>query len=300
MIHEIALRLRQQLENELDQQCAMQHDPLTKMKMALKLTRDAMAKLKLHFSETKFKDRAEEIPIFKIIKPSFYQWNIYYTELYYLESGLLNGDIAKTQTFLEAELSYINRFFKQYAFLYQYYLLGADEMDNLYFVRGEQTQSVLLPNVPELEPEFSTSCDYLFSKFMAYEKLKGWILERLTVLKSKAVDPQQLLNLLPADEMHWTGDTIDLAEIGLGLYHTGKLNSGKAGLGEIFRWLEEHLHVSIGVPAKRMAELKRRKRLSRTRFLNEMRDNLNRRMDSDDEYVPTGKKKDNSTFSSDD
>lgn len=293
MIVEISKRLRQQLELDLEQQCAAAQEPLTKMKCAIRLVRAAVLKLKQHFIEMG-PQKADEIAVFKSIKPSFYQWHIYYTELYHLECGMLGGDADKALAFLEVELLFAERFFKQYAFLYQYYLLGADEMDNIYFVRGERTQSLLLPNVPELDPEFSTSCDYLFSKFMAYEKLKAWILERLALLKKQPVDPQRILNILPAGDMQWTGDTIDLAEIGLGIYHTGKLNNGKAGLGEIFRWLEEHLKVSIGVPAKRMAELKRRKRLSRTRYLNEMRDSLNFRMDSEDEYVPTGRKKDNS------
>jgi hypothetical protein len=157
----------------------------------------------------------------------------------------------------------------------------------------------LLPEVPDLDPEFSTSCDYLFSKFKALEALKDWLLERLLLLRKKNIDPQSLSGNIRTGEMNWTGDTIDLAEIGLGFYHTGKLNNGTAGLGEIFRWLEETFHVNIGVPAKRFAELRKRKRLSRTRYLNEMRDSLNLKMENEDEYIPTGKKKNNSAINDD-
>jgi hypothetical protein len=300
MIQEISNRLLKQLENDLEQTCSQVKDPLQRLAAVLKLIREALKRLRAHVNDLKFKDKSEEIPIFKYIKPSFYQWQIYYTELYNLETNLPHGDAEKQGSFLEQELLYIERFFRQYAFLYQYYKLNAMELDSLYFVRGADMQSVLLPEVPDLDPEFSTSCDYLFSKFRAFEALKDWVLQRLLLLKKKNIDPQLLAGSLQVGDMNWTGDTIDLAEVGLGFYHTGKLNNGTAGLGEIFRWLEETFHVNIGVPAKRFAELRKRKRLSRTRYLNEMRDSLNLKMENEDEYIPTGKKKSNSSINDDD
>jgi hypothetical protein len=300
MIQEISDRLLRQLENDLEQACSKINDPLQRFTTALKFIREALKRLRVHVNDLKFKDKAEEIPIFKYIKPSFYQWQIYYAELYNIEINLPYGDAEKQAGFLEEELGYIERFFRQYAFLYQYFRLNATELDNLYFVRGAEVQSILLPEVPDLDPEFSTSCDYLFSKFRAFEALKDWVMERLLLLKKKNIDPQQLSGGLKVGEMNWTGDTIDLAEVGLAFYHTGKLNNGTAGLGEIFRWLEDILHVNIGVPAKRFAELRKRKRLSRTRYLNEMRDSLNLKIENEDEYIPTGKKKNNSAINEDD
>jgi hypothetical protein len=299
MIQEISDRLLRQLENDLEQACSQVNDPLQRFTTALKFIREALKRLRVHVNDLKFKDKAEEIPIFKTIKPSFYQWQIYYAELYNIEINLPFGDAEKQAAFLEEELGYIERFFRQYAFLYQYFRLNATELDSLYFVRGAEVQSILLPEVPDLDPGFSTSCDYLFSKFRAFEALKGWVLERLLLLKKKNIDPQALSGGMQVGDMRWTGDTIDLAEVGLAFYHTGKLNNGTAGLGEIFRWLEDILHVNIGVPAKRFAELRKRKRLSRTRYLNEMRDSLNLKMENEDEYIPTGKKKNNSAINDD-
>lgn len=86
--------------------------------------------------------------------------------------------------------------------------------------------------------------------------------------------------------MNWTGDTINLAEIGIGIYHTKQLNNGTASLSDIFRWLEEKFQVNIGVPSKRLAELRRRKRLSRTRYLDEMKESVVQKLDKEDEYEP--------------
>lgn len=284
MIQEISNRLLSQLEKDLEQACFQFKDPFQRWTASLKLIRDALKKLKVHVDQHPFKDKTEEIPIFKYIKPAFYHWNIYYTELYEIETNLPKDDADKQIAALELELHYIARFFRQYAFLYQYYKLNADELDNIYFVRGAEPQNILLPNIPDLDPEFSTSCDYLFSKFKAFENLKEWITEKLLSLKRNPQTPYQ--PGADAGELHWTGDTINLAEIGIGIYHTVQVNNGSASIADIFKGLEETFHVSLGVPSKRVSELRRRKRLGRTQYLGEMQDSIDRKFDKENEYEP--------------
>jgi hypothetical protein len=140
MIQEISTRLLSQLENDLEKTYFQTKDPFQRWTSSLKLIRDALKKLKVHFDDHSFKDKTEEIPFFKYIKPAFYHWNIYYTELYEIESNLPKGDVSKQMEFLELELQYIARFFRQYAFLYQYYKLNAEELDNIYFIRGAESR----------------------------------------------------------------------------------------------------------------------------------------------------------------
>jgi hypothetical protein len=86
--------------------------------------------------------------------------------------------------------------------------------------------------------------------------------------------------------MYWTGDPINLGEIAHGIHLTGQLNNGTAGIAEIFRWLEDKLHVTLGKPAKKFAQIKKRKRLARTKYLDEMKDQINFKSDKADEYIP--------------
>lgn len=282
MLQEQNSRLLIQLEQDLEHLSFQNYEPLEKLTSALKLIRQALSKLKEFLGTHPFKNAHEQINFFKYIKPSFYQWQIYYTELYTIETGFPFGDTDKQIDYLNQELHYFERFFQQYAFLYQYYKLDADELDNIYFIRGEQVQSVLLPEVPDVNPGFATSCDYLFSKFKAVEKLKAWVIEKLLYLKKNPASPLQLST--DPEEMKWTGDTINLAEIGIGIYHTKQLNNGTATLTEIFRWLEDKLQVKIGIPSKRLSELRRRKRLSRTKYLDEMKESVVLKLDKDDEF----------------
>lgn len=232
-----------------------------------------------------FKDTQEQIDFFKYVKPSIYQWQIYHTELYTVETGFPLGDTEKQIAYLSQELRYTERFFQQYAFFYQYFKLDANELDNLYFIRGEEIQSVLITNMPDVNSGFSTSGDYLFSKFMAFEKLRNWLIEKMLYLKGNPANPLQLIS--EPDDLKWTGDTINLAEIGIGIYQTKQMNNGTATLAQIFRWLEEKLQVKIGVPSKRLSELRRRKRLSRTQYLDEMKENIIHKLDKEDEFDPS-------------
>jgi len=290
MFREISDRLLRQLEDDLEKAYFQTKDPFQRWTTSLKLIRDALKKLKLHFDECVFKDKTVEIPFFKYIKPSFYHWNIYYSELYEIEINLPKGDVTKQTQFLEQELQFIGRFFRQYAFLYQYYKLNADELDNIYFVRGARPQNILLSNIPDMDPEFSTSCDYLFSKFKAFESLRDWIIERIIELRKKPAAPYESGG--DTDALHWTGDTINLAEVGIGIYQTVQVNNGSASIADIFRALEETFHVNLGIPSKRVSELRRRKRLDRTQYLGEMRESIERKLDKEIEYDPNKGNKD--------
>jgi hypothetical protein len=284
MFREISDRLLRQLEDDLEKAYFQAKDPFQRWTTSLKLIRDALKKLKIHFDDHPFKDKTEEIRFFKYVKPGFYHWNIYYTELYEIESNLPKGEVSKQLEFLELELQFIARFFRQYAFLYQYYKLDAEELDAIYFIRGAEPQNILLPNIPELDPGFSTSCDYLFSKFKAYESLRDWLIEKVLGLKKHPATPIDIG--AEGGELQWTGDTINLAEVGIGIHQTVQVNNGSASIAEIFRALEEIFHVNLGIPSKRVSELRRRKRLDRTQYIGEMRDSIERKFDKENEYDP--------------
>ncbi len=286
MIQELSSKLLIQLEQELEQIACKSKDPLEKLTSALRPIRQALQKLKLYLNDHPFSNTVEEINFFKYIKPDFYCWQIYYTELYTIEAEMPFSDADKQTAYLEQELRYIERFFHQYQFHYQYYRLNATELDSLYFVRGVNVQSVLLPNVPDVDPSFSTSSDYLFSKIKAFEFLKEWIQERLLFLKKTPLTTYQMANDKDEEDLTWTGDTINLVEIGFAIYHTAQVNGGSASINSIFRWLEQKFHVTIGIPAKRFAEIRRRKRLSRTRYIDDMKDSIIRKLDKEDEYEP--------------
>lgn len=229
-----------------------------------------------------FKDNLEEIYFFKFEKPEYYALKIYEVTLF----GILNQRPVGTDEMLRVyyleELAFIARFFKQYAFLYEYYRSGFTQMDELLFLREGMAPDVLLPEFWELDPEFSTCGDYLFSKFIAYEGLREFILGELRIIEVRAL---AVASPLAGDKkwFDWTGEIINLVELGYAIYLSRQLGKDKASLTEIFRWLEVSFGVEIGIPANRFREIKRRKRLSRTHYLDHMRKVLLDYMNDEDD-----------------
>ena len=81
-------------------------------------------------------------------------------------------------------------------------------------------------------------------------------------------------------EMKWTGDAINIIEVAYGIWLTGQLNNGNATLTQIVKWLETNLKVTIGNIQSRFAEISSRKRLSPTKFLDQMKDAILKRIDN--------------------
>ncbi|TSJ36543.1 hypothetical protein FO440_22190 [Mucilaginibacter corticis] len=98
--------------------------------------------------------------------------------------------------------------------------------------------------------------DYVFAKFIAYEKIQFYLIEQLS--EKPAV--QKLV---------WTGDKVNLVELAYGIYHTHQI---KAEVSEIVEALSNAFNITItGDAAYRMnIDIKRRKVISPTRFLEEM------------------------------
>ena len=91
--------------------------------------------------------------------------------------------------------------------------------------------------------------DYRFAKYIAYERLRDVLLESLTnaQLAARIQRSTQDKKVL----FKWTGDAINLVELAYGIWLTGQLNHGNAGIAEIMLWLETNLQVNIGRPFRR-------------------------------------------------
>jgi len=289
MIRQTIETLEREMQLDLNRISAQVDEPLERLSQSLTLVQGALHKLKQHILDHGFHDPLEEIFFFKKVKPAFYCHMIYATEIYTIETGLPLADKQKERIFIEDELKYLDRYLNKYAFQYHYYKFNATELDLLYFTRNIKGQSLLVPNVPDLDPDFSTACDYLFSKFKAFDMLKEWLHAKMAGINEiNMIGAGNRSDGVPSD-LQWTGDRINLAELGYALYFTGQLNNGTAGVAQIFRWLEDKLKVNIGVPAKRFAEISARKRLSRTKYIDEMKDSILRKLDNEEGFNPTNR-----------
>lgn len=285
MLQSLTTRLHEQLEEDLDLIQAEEHDPLKRMSSSVCKVRKVLDELKEFVVNHPFGDKREEIHFFKQTKPGFLFHQFYHWNLYVLDHHKPCGTCEMLQSYYEQELDAIKRSFLRHRFLYDYYRRGMDQLDELYFLRDAEAQELLLPEAVALDPEFSTCGDMLFSKFMAHERLIKEILLRMNTLEHQSVITIDGTLSGEKRKLKWTGESINLVELGYGLYHSGQLNHGNASINDIFRWLEGQLEVSIGKPSRRLTEIKRRKRLSQTKYLDQMRDQLLQQIDEENAYL---------------
>jgi len=242
--------------------------PLKRFNGAVKITETALLEIK-HYLVAGQLSEQDEISIFKEVKPQ--------VEAFRIEEGLRFSILnykpmgtAKVQLkYLEEELVSLQSLFRRNAFYYQYYKNGFDELDHLFFMRGSGNLALPIPEIPDVEGDFSTPVSCLYSKFMGFERVQMFILREINKLKPFHGNGETPAN---ADEetLRWTGDVINIIEVAYGIWLTGQLNNGNATLSQIVRWLEGHLDVKLGNVQKRFTEMERRKRISTTKYLDQM------------------------------
>lgn len=274
-------QLLSKLEREMEK--FLELSPLERMRSELSAASQAMAELRAQVEKEGFGSETEEIEFFRSVKPRFQALLIFSTERYSMETGrpLVKG---KGMTkFLQSQLDYIDRFFALNGFFYQYYKLEARELDRLYFVRGARADGLVGVELPDLDPGFATIGDYLFSKFIALEKLRELVVGEMQV---PVLSGAGVVRSKKGRELRWTGDSCNLIELVYGIFDCRQVNNGEVDLSDLMDVFEQCFQINLSRYFRRFTEIKRRKSMSKTRFLDEMARVVNKRIEDGDAYVP--------------
>ena len=231
-----------------------------------------------------FSSRDEEVLFFKEIKPKFSSLLIFYSNVERIEMDKPEGGVAHLKGYYENELKAIKRFFDANRQIYAYYRSEDDYLDNQLFMRGVTDPPRWMCKIRvDQDERFSTAGDYMFARIMANEQIARYLESAISGLEFHPFTEDDI-------ETNWTGETINLLEIAYGVYCTAQVNHGKIGIGELVRKLEKVFNVNIGRPYRRFLEIKLRKRLSRTKYLDDMVNAVNKKIDDEDAYDPNDKK----------
>lgn len=264
---------------EMDRIIEENPDGFDRLAAVIVCVRKYLNALRGHIVKYGFQDDAEEIYCFKEAKPALLAWYIYHTEWYHILRRVPAGNAEVVNHYFLEEIRGVERYLEQVAFFCQYAKMKATELDSLCFIRGKSMDSILLPEMVEYDTEFSTYADHVFAKIKAYEMLKNALLEEVRL-------PDMGVNGV---DMRWTGDACNLVELIYGIYDTQQINHGKVELQEIVTWMEQGLKVNLSRFYRRFTEIKERKMISKTKFLDEMRDAILRRVDDDLKLKPKKK-----------
>jgi len=243
---------------------------LKRFNHAIRLVEDANGQLRTFLEEHSLSE-PEEIRFFKKIKPLIMSYGIEEGLIYNIFVNRTVGTEKDQLKYFEDELKAVQTTFRRNAFYYQYYRNDFAELDNVFFLRSATSLALPLPEVPMIEGENITPMSCLFARFMAFERLQIHILEQMNALRNGG-ELQAFRSTGDLSNIKWTGDIINLVELAYGLWLTGQLNNGNVTLTELVAWLEVHFGTNIGIIQKRFAEIERRKRISNTKYLDQMRD----------------------------
>jgi RteC protein len=285
MLLEFSETIYAQLEEELEQINGSMKKSVEKLSDAIFAVTGKMNALKKFINDHPFESEADEIDFFKLIKPRFYSWYVYLMEEQAILSAIPAGPDQAIRDYYIQELSFIKRHFTQNAFLYQYFLHEETVKDEEYFLRKNLVPAQLINGVLIIDPGFTTNEDYAFAKFRAYELLQRFILKRIKLLY-QTPDSVLLAELLTGNNRRWTGDKVNLIEIAYGIYYTGQMNDGKAEIGDVVSWLEDSLQIDLGRAYRKFVDIRRRKTLSYTKYLDEMRDSIHSKIEENNRYTP--------------
>ena len=275
-------KLHQELAEELAIYADLGALPVKRLSGALNATSAALQKIREYIETHPFENRQQEINFFKYLKPPVMAEKLYALEIYTIETNRPLVDEVSLRVFYEQELKYIRRFFMQHQFLYQYYQLDAVDLDQVFFVREAKPTDIIIPSTPELDPTFSTAADFLFAKFIAYEKVQDYLMDCLYG-QGKALQP---FRSKKGRLLEWTGDKSNLVELAYAIHDTMQINNGEVDISDIIDWLEQSLQVNLGRYYKRFSEMKMRKNVSRTRYLDFMVEMILKHMEEGDSFQP--------------
>jgi hypothetical protein len=101
--------------------------------------------------------------------------------------------------------------------------------------------------------------------------------QKLALLKKQAAKNQK--STTTTTTLKWTSTKVDLIELLYAIQASGVLNNGKTTLKELITYCENTFQISLGQYSKTYLEIRSRKSIDKTQFLNLLKTNLLKKID---------------------
>lgn len=252
---------------------------------ALELSRKYLVELKNEIIDQGFRNPQDEIDCFKSTKPKLHSELIYFRGILIAQQNLPIGSDEIKKTYLNDHLARFYIFFEENKEFIRYYRSEASHLDDQFFTREKaQLNKEYEVDFSEVDFRWNTGYDLILAKCLAFEKLEHQIrqeLFRISHMEESIFNP-----ILPQTNakriLKWTESKTALVELIYALHSTGALNNGQTDLKTITEVLQSTFQIELGDHYKIYHDLKSRK-IHRTKFLNNLIETLNKRMEADDE-----------------
>lgn len=272
-----------ELENHLNFISIEIDDPIELSEQAVNYILKTIEKLRKQLLKKEFKSQEEEINFFKNIKPRILSKLIYYNTVYKIETRKPHGGEKEVKKYLNNELGRLKRFFDNNLDFYRYYRTNSTYLDFKYFVRGKHDIKLSLDTFYfEADHRFTTSHDFIVAKIIAHDLIQVYLENELTNLDKKLAKEKSQHE--PNKKLTWTGSKVSLIEIIYAFQSEGVFNNGTADIKDIVEHFEENFNINLGQYRRTFLEIRARK-TDRPKFIQSLKDTLEKRMDNFDETI---------------
>lgn len=256
-------------------------DIIVKAQKSIICLKEILKKLRAFIVHYTFKNDEEEIYFFKIIKPEIVSQLIYHVKINNFESKRPLGSPEVQQNYILNELEKLTFFFNSHLEFYQYYRMNSTYLDDKYFVRGKEDIHLYQDSLMfYVDPEFSTSHDYMVAQILANDKLEVYYNRELEALTLKALNPGWG-QMKTADNLQfqWTDNKTALVELIYALCASGCINNGSCGIKELTALFEQIFNFRLADMYRTFLEIKGRS--TPTKFIDNLKAALLRKMEED-------------------
>ena len=271
---EFVANLKKEVDSRIEEIESSEDNILKKSLAGSQILGEAFNRLKLFVLTYSFKDQEEEIMFFKDIKPKFCYRLIYYRKVYNIEMNRPLAGIDAQKEYLKKELNSINEYTAKRLDFIRYYRSGSTHLDSLYFLRGKMyTEQYLETFYYELDPNFSTNCDFKVAKILANDMLSAYLMLELEIVDNNTSKLGTFS--FPSNKLTWKGTKTELMEQ---LYGWDSLGSfGDIPLTQLSDYIQNVFNIQLDNNLSRaFSDMKIR--LIPTPFLDKLTNALLRRM----------------------
>lgn len=231
-------------------------------------------RLRGFISNYHFENINEEIHFFKNIKPKFFTRLLYARKIFEILSGLPLGLLQQTNAYYLKKLSGVQKYIDSNKDFILYYRCNSAILDEIYFVRRTPDLWQSLTSEEWGDDIFTTLYDQKLSKIRAYEKVSTFLIE--------SINKAATLSSSENTSITWTGSKAALIELLYALQTNGSCNNGAMDVKTLASHFEYIFNVKLGNFYRTFQEIRIRK-ISRTTFLDQLKEGLIKRMDQSDE-----------------
>ena len=266
--------LRKETDDIVDGIESSENNILKKSLDASHVLANAFDKLKKFILSYKFQSEEEEINFFKEVKPRFCYRLIYYRKLYNIEINRPVAALCTQKEYLHEELRAINKYTNKRLDFVRYYRSGSTHLDSLYFLRNRvDTEQYLETFYYELDPNFSTNCDFKVAKIMANDMLSAYLMQEIELLNDNGIKLGKFN--IPSTKKTWMGSKAELQEQ---IYSWDSAGSfGNVPLTQLYDYIQNVFNIQLdGNLSRTFGDLKIRN--TPTPYLDKLKSALLKRM----------------------